>query len=291
MRSVLVFGASGAIGRFLLLRLASAGHAATAVSRWPQPTSPHVRWLTGDLERDDLRDVHAFDAIASCGPLDAFSRWFARTPLPGRPRVVAFGSLSIDSKRDSPDAAERALALRLGEAEQRLFAAADQRGCACTVLRPTLVYGAGIDRSLTPLARQAARWRVFPRLVGAQGLRQPVHADDLAGACAQLLAQDVAGARIHALGGGERLGFDAMLERVRQSLPVRCLPLPIPLSAMRLLAGLARAGGVAASAAAVARLRQDLVADDAPARAEFGWNPRPFRPDASTWGLVPRTLR
>lgn len=288
MRSVLVFGASGAIGRFLLPRLARGGHAVTAVSRRPQPSSLHAQWWVGDLVRDDLPDLSAFDAIASCGPLDAFSRWFARTPLAGRPRVVAFGSLSIDSKRDSPDAAERALALRLAEAEQRLFGAADRRGCACTVLRPTLVYGAGIDRSLTPLARQAVRWHVFPRIVGAQGLRQPVHADDLAGACAQLLAGDFGGERVHALGGGERLGFDAMLERVRQSLPVSCLPLPIPLPAVRLLAGLARAAGVAASSAAIARLRQDLIADDAPARAAFGWNPRPFRPDASTWGLAPR---
>lgn len=291
MRSVLVFGASGAIGRFLLPRLAHAGHAVTAVSRQPQASSPQVQWRVGDLERGDLPALPAFDAIASCGPLDAFSRWFARAPLAGCPRVVAFGSLSIDSKRDSPDAGERALASRLGEAEQRLFAAADQRGSACVMLRPTLIYGAGIDRSLTPLARHAARWRVFPRVAGAHGLRQPVHADDLAGACARLLAQDVAGARIHSLGGGERLGFDAMLERVRQSLPVRCLPLPIPLPAVRMLAGLARAGGIAASAAAVARLRQDLIADDAPARAEFGWDPRPFRPDAATWGLATRAPR
>ena len=35
-------------------------------------------------------------------------------------------------------------------------------------------------------------------------------------------------------------------------------------------------------------LREDLVADDAPARAEFGWDPRPFQPDASTWGLAAR---
>lgn len=290
MPSVLVFGASGAIGRFLLPRLAAMDHAVTAVSRRPQSSGIHVQWLVGDLERDVPATV-AFDAIASCGPLDAFARWFARTPLAGRPRVVAFGSLSIHSKRDSPDAAERALAARLHEAEQRLFAAADERGCACTVLRPTLVYGAGVDRSLTPLARHALRWRVFPRIAGAHGLRQPVHADDLAGACAHLLAQRTAGARIHALGGGERLGFDAMLERVRQSLPARCLPLPVPLAMVRMLAGLARAGGIAASAAAVARLREDLVADDAPARAEFGWDPRPFRPDASTWGLAARASR
>lgn len=287
MPSVLVFGASGAIGRFLLPRLVGAGHAVTAVSRRPQAATSPVQWRVGDLGQD-LPDLAPFDAIASCGPLDAFAGWFARTPQAWRSRVVAFGSLSIESKRDSPDVAERALAARLREAEQRLFAAADERGCACTVLRPTLVYGAAVDRSLTPLARHALRWRVFPRIPGARGLRQPVHADDLAAACARLLAQGAVGARVHALGGGERLAFDAMLERVRQSLPVHCLPVPIPLPLVRTLAGLARAGGVAAGSAAVARLREDLVADDAPARTEFGWDPRPFQPDASTWGLAAR---
>lgn len=284
---MLVFGASGAIGRFLLPRLVDAGHAVTAVSRRPQAATPQVQWLTGGFEQGELA-LTAFDAIASCGPLDAFSRWFARTPLAGRPRVVAFGSLSIDSKRDSPDPAERALAQRLREAEQRLFDAAATRGCPCTVLRPTLVYGAGIDRSLTPLARQALRWRLFPRIPGARGLRQPVHADDLAGACVQVLARRDPVGHVHELGGGERLTFDAMLERVRQSLPRPCLPLPVPLPAVRLLATLARVAGVAAGSAAVARLGEDLVADDASARAAFGWNPRPFRPDAATWGLAPR---
>lgn len=286
---MLVFGASGAIGRFLLPRLATAGHAVVAVSRRPRSASPSPRlqWLAADLEQD-APALPAFDAIASCGPLDAFARWFARTTTVEDVRVVAFGSLSIDSKRDSPDPVERALAQRLREAEQRLFDTAATRGCACTVLRPTLVYGAGIDRSLTPLARHALRWRVFPRIPGAQGLRQPVHADDLAEACARLLARDGGGEAVHALGGGERLSFDAMLERVRRSLPRRCLPLPVPLPVVRLLAGLARAGGVAAGTAAVERLRRDLVADDASARAAFGWNPRPFRPDASTWGLAPR---
>lgn len=290
MKSVLVFGASGAIGRFLLPRLVLAGWSVTAMSRRPQAAQPGIEWRVGALERD-APSPGRFDAIASCGPLDAFARWFDQTPAGGRPRVVAFGSQSIDSKRDSPDPAERALVARLADAEQRLFAAAAARGCVCTVLRPTLVYGAGIDRSLTPLARHAMRWRVFPRVSFAHGLRQPVHADDLAAACAQLLADDATGARVYALGGGERLAFAAMLERVRLSLPMRCLPVPVPLPLAHALAAFARALGVATTPAAVARLREDLVADDAPARAQFGWNPRPFHPDPATWGLAGRASR
>lgn len=290
MKSVLVFGASGAIGRFLLPRLVRTGWSVTAVSRFPQAAQDGIDWRVGDLERA-APAPSGFDAIASCGPLDAFARWFEQAPVGRYARVVAFGSQSIDSKRESPDAGERALVARLADAEQRLFAAAQARGCACTVLRPTLVYGAGIDRSLTPLARNATRWRVFPRVPGAYGLRQPVHADDLAAACAHWLADGGTGARVYALGGGERLAFAAMLERVRLSLPVRCVSLPVPLPLVQALASAARALGIAATPAAIARLREDLVADDAPAREQFGWNPRPFRPDPATWGLAARAPR
>ena len=90
--------------------------------------------------------------------------------------------MSAETKSASPDLAERALAETLRKAEQRLLRSAAARGIACTLLRPTLIYGGGPDRSLVPIARLALRWRVLPIPLGASGLRQPVHAADLAGA-------------------------------------------------------------------------------------------------------------
>lgn len=279
MPVALVAGASGAVGRFLLPRLLAADYEVLALSRVPRADADaRLRWIAGDLDRD-VPPLPALDAVFSLGPLDGFARWFARAPLDGRPRVVALGSMSIDSKRDSADGRERAVVERLRAAEQALAATAARRGCEWTMLRPTLIYGAGLDRSLTPIARLAMRWRVFPRLPGAHGLRQPVHADDLAAACLAVLDRPACFGRTYALGGGERLSFDAMLERVRTSLPVRCLPLPLPIAAVRATARLGFA-----SAAAVERLQRDLVADDAAARADFGWAPRAFVAQAGTWG-------
>lgn len=279
MPVALVAGASGAVGRFLLPRLLTADYQVFALSRAPRAaTDARLRWVVGDLDRD-VPPLPVLDAIFSLGPLDGFARWFARAPLEGRPRVVALGSMSIDSKRDSSDDGERAVVERLHAAERTLAATAARRGCAWTVLRPTLIYGAGVDRSLTPIARFAMRWRVFPRLPGARGLRQPVHADDLAAACLAVLDRSACSGRTYALGGGERLSFDAMLERVRASLPVPCLPLPLPIAAVRAMARLGRA-----SPAAVERLQRDLVADDDAARTDFGWSPRGFVAEAEMWG-------
>ena len=281
----LVLGASGAIGRFLLPRLLAAGARVTAVSRRERGgTANGVRWITGDLDR-----VLALDGVAppqvlySLGPLDAFARWLGRMPPDWHPRVVAVGSMSIDSKRNSPDAAERDVAARLARAEHALAETAALHGCQWTVLRPTLVYGAGVDRSLTPLVRLARRWRVFPHVPAADGLRQPVHADDLATACVAVAGEPATGGRTYAVGGGERLAFGAMLARVRASLPRRALPIPLPLAALHAGAALARAAGHPALVGAVARLRQDLVADNAPAQRDFGWSPRAFHPTAADW--------
>jgi nucleoside-diphosphate-sugar epimerase len=283
MAVALVLGASGAIGRFLLPCLLGAGHDVVAVSRVARAAGdPRLRWIAGDLD-GALAVPPAPDLIFSLGPLDAFARWFARMPVAGAPRVIAFGSMSIDSKRESADAGERALVARLHEAERMLVASADARGCAWTLLRPTLIYGAGVDRSLTPIARFAQHWRVFPRIAAARGLRQPVHADDLAAACIAVLDRPRTAGATYALGGGERLPFATMLERVRASLPVRTLPLPVPLGASRALLGVARAAGLRVGSAAIDRLARDLVADHAAAVADFGWSPRGFHPDARAW--------
>lgn len=281
----LVIGGSGQIGRFLIPQLLESGHEVLALSRIPRISSRlDLEWLQGDVF-SAMPTLPALDMIFSLGPLNGFAAWLAAAKLPGKPRIIAFGSMSALSKRDSPDPAERALAETLRLGEQALAESAASAGLAWTLLRPTLIYGAGLDRSLTPLARLGTRWHVFPDLHGATGLRQPVHAEDLATVCRSVVASDVAIGRSFDLGGGERLTFALMLDRVRCSLPSWALALPVPLAALRfglaLAARLRRGGGLGPQI--VARLDKDLLADDAPARGALDWAPRPFRPDASTW--------
>ncbi|HEY6895237.1 MAG TPA: NAD-dependent epimerase/dehydratase family protein [Rhodanobacteraceae bacterium] len=278
-----VFGASGAIGRFLLPRLLEADQEVVAVSREPRASGhPRLRWIAGNLP-SDVAVVPGDATIFSLGPLDAFAAWFAAHGTRDA-RVIAIGSRSIETKKDSQDAGEREVALRLARAE----AALDASGARVTVLRPTLIYGAGLDRSLTPLVAFARRWRVFAYVAGAKGLRQPVHADDLAAACFAL-ARTLPQRRVYDVGGGERLAFSAMLRRVRASLPFSAIALPVPLGVASAGAGLARVSPAfrAASAGALARMQQDLIADHSAAAADFGWSPRAFRPQARDWTPPP----
>ena len=285
----LVFGASGAIGRFLLPRLLAQGHDVVAVSRATRASNhPGLRWIVGDLP-GGMPAPPECTAIFSLGPLDAFAEWFANNRFAARPRVVAIGSLSAKTKQASADPHERALAERLARAERMLAAAAQARGVASTILRASLIYGSGLDRTLTPIVRFAERWRVFPQAPGALGLRQPVHADDLATACLALGLAVSMSEGIYDVGGGERLAFATMLARVRASLPFATLALPIPLALARAGIGLASRLPAfrAASASALRRMNEDLVVDHAAAVADFGWTPRDFRPDASAWTPPP----
>ena len=195
--------------------------------------------------------------------------------------------MSAESKKESNDPAERELAQTLRRAEKQLADAAETQAIPWTLLRPTMIYGGGRDRNLTPLARFGMRTRLFPKLLGATGLRQPVHVDDLALACLAAATIPAAGGRSFDLGGGERLEFSQMLDRVRGSLGTAVIPLPIPLAAARAAWAIARLNhrwrGVGRGA--ISRLRVDLVADDDAARRLLNWTPRGFRPDAATWRM------
>jgi nucleoside-diphosphate-sugar epimerase len=280
MREALVFGGSGQIGTSLLTGLRDAGWRVFAVSRNAQAAAPGIQWLRGDLDHVDGLPT-AVNAIFSCGPLDHFARWYAASTI-AAPRVIAFGSTSIEVKQDSSDAAERDVAARLAAGERAVFSSAIARAANATLLRPTLVYGVGRDRTLTRIATLARRWGWFVLPRNACGLRQPVHVDDLA--VAALNACDVAAThgQAYALPGGETLPYRDMVERVLAALqpPPGLIEIPAPLFRAALIGArvLGHAGGF--GDAAEARLRRDLVFNAALAQRDFGYRPRPFRPRA-----------
>jgi nucleoside-diphosphate-sugar epimerase len=261
-----VFGASGAVGRFLLPAL-SANYKVFPVSR-----TARADWIRGDLSDSTLL-CPPTECLVSLGPLDAFAAWLERQSETPR-RIIALSSMSAESKRLSPDPDERDLAERLRVAETKLFELGAARDMACTIFRPTLIYGTGADRSLAPIARFAKRWHILPIPLGASGLRQPVHAADLAQACMAALDRPETHGEIYALGGGERLRFDALLWRLRSATPGWVLPLPIPIPLLRIVR---RWLGSPFSTAAMLRLREPLIADNAPAQRDFAFAPRMFQ--------------
>jgi uncharacterized protein YbjT (DUF2867 family) len=274
--TVLVFGGSSQIGHFLLPRLLASGEPVLALSRYPRPAQAGVNWLQGALPAD-VPALPPLSAIISFGPLQELADWLAQTRLIDAPRVIATSSMSAETKRNSSVPAERAISRQLHDGETALAAACARHGCAWTVLRPTLVYGAGLDKSLTPIARRALRIRLFP-LPAGRGLRQPVHADDIAQAVIAALDCPATSGRILSIGGGERLPAGEMFARVRRSLPQVTVPLPLPAWLLRL-----GQRTLPPLRGPLSRLDSDLIADNGEVQRLLGIRPRPFRPEASMW--------
>jgi nucleoside-diphosphate-sugar epimerase len=284
----LVLGATSLIGRFLTPRLAEAGLNAVAISRAPpcshkrdvaQKAAGSLFWARGDLTAPEtLPALAPADAIISLSPI-----WLLPPALPrlletGARRVIAFSSTSRVTKTQSPVASERAMAARLAGGETQTLSLCADAGVACTLLRPTLIYAEGHDQNVSRLAKLIGRFGVLPLSGEGEGLRQPVHADDLAWAALALLNAPATFGKIYALPGGETLSYRAMVERVFESLgrTPRILTVPPPLWRL----GLTLASPILkdATSAMGQRMAQDLTFDAGPAERDFGWAPRAFRP-------------
>ncbi|NEX92852.1 NAD-dependent epimerase/dehydratase family protein [Caulobacter sp. 17J65-9] len=276
---VTVLGATSLVGRFALPRLTMASRRVAAVSRRPGEARPGVHWIGVDLEGPDLSVVPEAREVLSLSPIWLLSpRVLEALRERGMTRLVAFSSTSRFTKERSPDPAERAVAARLAEGEARVEAFCSTSGVAWTVLRPTLIYAEGLDRNVSRLAGLARRFGVLPLSGRGQGLRQPVHADDLAGAAVEALGREAAFGRVYDLPGGETLSYRAMVERVFAGLGRAPRILSVPKPVWR--AGLALAAPLlpGVGAAMGERMDQDLAFDGAAAARDLGWSPRAFRP-------------
>jgi nucleoside-diphosphate-sugar epimerase len=201
--------------------------------------------------------------LVSCGPLDYAADLLGR--FGSLQRVVAFSSSSVLSKAASADRPERAEIASLTAAESALAESCGQRDLPLLLLRPTLIYGCGLDRNVSLLYRFGRRFGFIPFSRRSSGLRQPVHAEDLAALAVQALLREDPARLTSPACGGERL------------------PLPLPRGLMvglaALISVLTRSRAV--SPEMVRRQDRDLVFDDAPLRAALAWRPRGFRPSAA----------
>lgn len=274
---VLVLGATSLIGGHLMERLEAEGFEPTAFSRRPPPGD--ACWIGGDLKDADLAErLPVAATVFSLSPI-----WLLPAALPalgsrGMERLIAFSSTSRFTKTDSPDAGERAVALELAGAEAVVEAWCAEHGVAWTILRPTLIYDEGHDENVSRIARLVKRFHVMPLSGRGEGLRQPVHATDLAAGALAAAHAPATRDKAYNLVGGETITYRVMVDRVFEGLGKRPRSLPMPTWLFGLLMGLAKPFYPGATTAMGARMGQDLTFDSSDAARDFGWAPREFRP-------------
>jgi uncharacterized protein YbjT (DUF2867 family) len=109
-----------------------------------------------------------------------------------------------------------------------------------------------------------------------------VHVHDLAAAAFAACTAAATHGRSYDLPGGETLPYREMVQRVLACLQPRPVLHELPMPLFRLALEAARARGIATdiSAAAVERMRHDMLFDPQPAQRDFGFAPRAFKPEA-----------
>jgi nucleoside-diphosphate-sugar epimerase len=277
-RSVLVTGATGQIGVNIVALALARGAQVIAVEHRTELgfTHPRLTRLSADLTAPAALAFRRVDILIHTPPI-----WLLPGVLPviaaaGIRRAVVFGSASVFSKRDSLNAIEQSVVDSLARAEDKVSAAAAEQGLDLTLLRPTMTYGMGLDINITRMARMIRRLHVVPVYNPASGLRQPVHARDLAEAALAAWDNPATFGKAYNLGGGEQLSYRAMVQRlfVHLGATPRLLPLPLLPQSLDLVNRLFPALHVNGEIAR--RMNRDLVADNAPAVRDFGYQPRGF---------------
>ena len=279
MAEVLVTGGSSMVGDFLLPALAEAGHRALVFSRQPH-VSGGADWVQVDVAHTPLRELTArADALIHLAPLPLLTRVLPGLPA-GMRRIVAVGTTSVFTKAQARSVEDRKLVEGQQQAERALADYCGERGIHWVLLRPTLVYDGRRDRNVTRIARFIRRAGFFAVAAPGAGLRQPLHAADLAAACRAALDAD-GGSRDYNLAGGETLSYRVMLERIFRALGRRPRILPVPLALYRAALAAARLHpGLRGLSLDVAdRMNQDLVFDYGDATRDLGFRPRAFEPE------------
>jgi nucleoside-diphosphate-sugar epimerase len=272
-----VIGATGLVGGYVLAHLIRRGERPYALSRNRQERTD-ADWLVGDLTQPGTLTFSAFTMLYCTADAVLLAQVLEKLFNPALKRVVVFSSTSVLTKLDSEIAEERTGLARLADAEQTIAKRCAEHNVAWTILRPTLIYAEGRDVNITPLSRLIRRFGFMPLVGGARGLRQPVHAEDLAIGAIDAAATPAAANKFYSLPGGETLAYREMIGRIFDGLklPRRTINVPAPIWRAAFL--VAKPLFPSANVAMGIRMMKDMTFDATPAVEDFGWKPRPFYP-------------
>jgi len=278
-----VLGATSLIGDCLLPLLVEDGYDVVAFSRraslvQQQSVSRGVIWRILSIRCS--HDTEPMTKWICLAPIWVLPEYFSLFLHYGVKHIVAVSSTSRFTKGLSSDTAEKKLAVRLAEGEQLFIDWAGKNQVFWTILRPTLTYGLGRDSNISVIARSIRRLSFFPLLGAAQGLRQPVHAQDVARGCLAALNAEKAFNRSYNIPGGETLPYREMVGRVFLAMGRKPRFVILPIWLFRLAVMFLRLLPRFRywSPAMAERMNSDLVFDHADARRDLEFMPRPFLP-------------
>jgi nucleoside-diphosphate-sugar epimerase len=285
-----VIGATSIVGEYLLPLLVEGGWDVVAFSRQKRNIKSlencPVTWqLFAESKLTGISDIHQNEKQITCwiilAPIGILPECFPMLLAYGAKHIVAVSSTNRFTKRESSDSAEKKLADALVENEEFLAACAKKEKLTFTILRPTLIYGLGHDKNISVIAAFIRRFAFFCVFGAARGLRQPVHAQDVALCCVAALCAKAAVNQSYNISGGEIINYREMVCRIFSAFDKKPRFVEFPLWLFRLAVFILRIFPPFRqwSAAMAQRMNQDMVFDHSEASRDLNFSPRKFQPD------------
>lgn len=152
------------------------------------------------------------------------------------------------------------------EAEQALHRIAKETGLEVVIVRPPLVYGAGVKGNFAQMLKVLAKGIPLP-LASVRNLRSLVYVGNLADALILCATHPAAAGQTYLVSDGEDISTPGLLRRLGESMghPARLFPCPLTL--------LEAAGWLIGKSGQVERLIGSLQIDSGKIRRELDWTP------------------
>jgi nucleoside-diphosphate-sugar epimerase len=274
----LVCGATGMVGSRIVRALLAEGTPVVGMSRNP-PADTGLAWIRADLLDCAKLDLPPdLDTLYSTVNPNTLAHALPSLKRGALQRVVAISSTSIATKQQSRNEDERRHIQSYAAGETAIVETCARLGLDCTILRPTLIYNEQDDANVCRIAALIQRLHCFPLYGRGRGLRQPVHADDLARGAVLSARSAAAANHIYEVGGADTITYREMVGRIFDGLGKPRAFVPLPPLLWRAAFGLVQSRYPRVHAEMGARMAVDMAFDCGPAAHDFGWQPRSFRP-------------
>lgn len=275
-KKVLVTGATGFTGSFVVRRLYEAGHEVFCFVRKSSNTSVlegcTEGFLRGDLnnQRELSTALKGMDILVNVASIGfGHGPSIVRACLEaGVKRSLFFSTTAIFTTLDA-----KSKSIRL-EAERAIR----DSGLDYTIFRPTMIYGTSRDRNMIKLIRFVDRYPVVPVFGRGMSLQQPVYVKDLASAVAKAIDSPVTYYKEYSLSGREPVTYNEVVDTVAGLLGKKIVKIHFPVS---ISVGLIRVAGHMTgmpkfTREQVLRLNEDKDFSHLEASRDFNYSPVSF---------------
>lgn len=305
MKSILITGASGFLGKALCRNLLSHGFNVLAVVRSEEKcnelqqlySSPFLNCLSmGDLTSDTnwsyaLKGIDAVihlaarvhksdgDAPDKSGRYQqlnvSVTKKLAIAAAAAKvKRFLYISSIGVNGRltkeqafteQDEPNPHNTYTASKW-QAEQNLQQISNDTNLKITILRPPIVYGRGVKANFQSLLKLVKSGLPIP-LANVNNQRSLIYVENLVDAIVACLRQEVAAGKTYLVSDGEVVSTPELIRQLATALgkPARLLAFPT---------GLMRVGAkLVGKESVVDRLVESLVVDSSKIRRELDWNP------------------